>query len=405
MRSKGFTLIEVLVASTIALVVLAAATGVFVTSQAQRLRAERELAVSSAVATAFLVIQRDVQNAGAKFTSSLFAARVLDAPASVKNDSSSAIDSASGCPDASGGLMPGSDVLEIMIGHPERSYGNVTFTKLLGGNTAQYTTANLAPFGTNDIGGQPRVVVFVSQTTGNRSCLALSDPPTVPRANTLNATLLDRDLLPITSASTVYRACPWQVPLDTPPPPAPQPAPQTVVVWALDQRIRYMVCRPNAGGTTGLYRQVSTRPDGRFTGIAPTLVQEDIEDLQVSPRIGNDDGAFSAKPDCLCTAAPLGTGPGNYCYCAAVPAVAATTADPAAGSSIDENAAISRINGLRIGLSAVRPDLITMTATRDPTVKAALLNNAAANDPVDQRKIRSQQIETVSLPNLTIVTL
>ncbi len=378
-RGRGFTLLELLVASSIALLVVSAATAVFASIQAQRSASERRLSVVNAAMSAFLIIQRDVQNAGYKFPSPLFAVRVHDHPASLSSGGAapSTIDATSGCPDGSGGLVDGTDVLEVAVGDNDRTSGLVTAAAPDGGGGYLVSFATLSPFGTDDASGPARVVMFGSQTVPGQSCLALVSPYT---GSPTTATPLKRDYEP--AATTLYPNCPTN---------------PTVVGWILGRRIRYLVCQGSAAGSQpGLYRQETTDPSGVFTS-APVLVQEGIEDFQVALRLSDADSVLSTTPpaDCDCETAP--TTAGGYCYCAMKGAATIASTEP---TTLDETSNLTRLTGLRIGITA-RRDFATGPAN---TQRPALLNNPlGAADTIP--RIRHSRIEMVNLPNLTIVSM
>ncbi|MBI5545321.1 MAG: prepilin-type N-terminal cleavage/methylation domain-containing protein [Deltaproteobacteria bacterium] len=384
-QQRGFTLIELMVAAGIALVILGAATAVFAGIETQRIRSERQLAVTTAAATAFLMIQRDVQNAGFNFATPLFAVRVLDAPASVANGDGSFLTATAGC--GSGGLVAGTDVLEIVVGAENRLPGGVTSATGTS-NPIQVSFQNSNPFGAIDAGQPDRVVLFGSTTIPGRACIGRVAIPALGLLQTgsnftTTVNMVNRDYVDLSGTATTYPNCPAQ--MDQ--------------AWMIGRRIRYMVC--STPSETGLFRQETTRPDGWFTGTA-VLVQENIEDFQVGVKLRNNDGAITGgNADCDCSGSPAPPSVGASCFCGVVANQPLTTAaEPVALSTLDETVMVSRINGLRIGILASRATPTSGVPTAAPDV----LNHPPG--PVGTvPMVRALRVETVNLPNLTLVSM
>lgn len=340
----GFTLLELLVSSAMASVIVAAAVSVFVTLAAQQRTAERLVEAQSSTFVAVAAMQMDVGNAGYRLPLPAFAVRHLevDSATSLPSVGSTTITPSGNCGTLAGGLVEGTDVLELAEGYALMGPGRAEAAAVTGGASVSFTLGGIGePFShTEATGGAAApavnsILVFANAT--GASCLVRVATLDTPGLTSGTGTLVDRDYQAL-SSSAFYPGCPAA----------------GMQVYRLGARYRYMVCKPTATAAPReytLYRQVAG-----LTGFwqAPDRLQEGVEDLQVSLAYANLDGGIEAAGTAsTCVTGPSGT---SFCYCDDKVSGACTlgTSDVEPGlTAITGTSLVSLVRGIRIQLTGM----------------------------------------------------
>ena len=394
-RPRGFTLIELLVTMAISSVILAAAVSVFITMATQQRTAERLVEAQSSTLVALTTMQMDVGNAGYRFPVSAFAVRHIevDSATSLPSVGTTTITTSANCD--TGGLVEGTDVLELAEGYPFVGPGKASAASVTGGSDVSFTLGNFSePFATSEATGG-------TSASGVDSVLAFTNAAgsaCLVRVTSLQRTgvtdglgkLIDRDHA--TTSSTFYPGCPAM----------------NMDVYRLGARVRYMICKPSAGATPNqysLYRQ--TAGTTGLWGVAPTKLQEGIEDLQVSVGYSNASGAIAStgtSPTCI----QGSTSASSFCFCDDKPsgACSLTTADVEPGlTSITGTSRVSLVKAIRIQLTgmgqrlAVAPGGAASTAYRRPDS----FDHAGMTTSAVDSYLRVQQQFSFAFQNLQVV--
>lgn len=373
-RHRGFTLLEILVAGVIGLVVTATAAAVFATSYKQKLISERKMMADAAATAALIAMERDIESAGSDFPSPMFAIRVLNSPATLQNGDGT----------TETGLVAGTDVVELAYGNRERVPGNVNSALIEGSQVKLTFKGTTAPFRPTD--STSHVLLFADASQEN-ACIGISSLPTGTQST---LTMLDQDYMPSAASTCVQpqsstRCCPNQA--------STTPCLCARHIYMLDHRVRYLVRQDQ--GRVGLYKQITTSADGRFTAAATTttLIQLGIEDLQIAGRLKNNDGIIQDTDNCK--SAPSGLADAAYCYCNFTQGGCPTGVSPANAPKLPE-----RIRGLKIAVSAVGERPYIVKGARPPN----LYDHDQSAAPTDDIQ-RSVMQRSLNLPNLTLVAL
>lgn len=381
---RGMTLIELMVVVAITAVLLTTATALIATMAQVRRDGERTVEVVGNANVSLSLIQFDAVRAGYRFAAPPLSTHILNnvdgtetmlAPITATTD----------CSAPTWGVAAGTDVLELREGFDGLVPGTVTSVAggpvwtvgINNGGTANPWTA--AGDGVGDI------VLF---SDGNMGCLGVVtgwslSSPTVQ--------ILTQELVNGTGAE--YVNCPAV----------------NMSVMRLTQRVRYLICQPPStepDSRPGLYRQVS---DSTGAWIGMQLVQEGIEDLQVSPLISNPAGEITGA-GCEAVAGA------QFCYCDdtdtctdynPIPTLAGGPLDatpPPAVIPIGQRSAML-LRGLRIGVTAISTRSRAprgSTPSLDTMVRPALFDHPVGATP-DGNFRATSQIDVI-LQNITMVT-
>jgi len=338
---RGFTLVELLMAIAIASIVITTAIAVVAAAVKLKRKTEKSLEVSLAANVAAVQIQADMMNAGYRFLGAPYAFRHwnnFDTSMQLSGPSGP-IDANGNCGASVGKVVLGTDVIEVAEGAANTALASSTGgdgvqTAALIGSEWLINLISGAPFDPNEppatrVGA---ILLFADRT--GLSCIGRVTQSATPTGAQVE--MLNRDYTVNGSHNGFFTGvsqCP-QVGMS---------------VYRLGRRTRYMVCAD--WDTTvnneqpALFRQVSDN-FGNFQ--APLLVQEGIEDLQVSPRQLNPPGA-GQHTGASCVNAPGGAA---YCYCADVPGMdSCNTADPIPFLSAASHPA--KIRGARVMITAI----------------------------------------------------
>lgn len=282
----GHTLVELMIASALGVLVIAAALTVFNLQRSFHRNADRLLSEESSTSLGVIAITRDLENAGYHFAAPALAIRPRDnISASLPNGDGTVIP-AIALGDPGSGVILGTDALEILSGNGSTVSGvvNGASATTTTTSTATVTLDALDPLSANDVdagsgGYVGPVLVFQNATTrclGKvTSIVGLS--VTVTRFADFEGNL---------SGAGCPTACP-----------AGCPAAQ-MSVYAVMSRKRYLIYQESPG-VFGLYVQNLRDPAfGNHLGVLgpPVLVVQGVEDLQISWNIGNDTWCNNGTP-------------------------------------------------------------------------------------------------------------
>lgn len=402
---RGMTLIELMVTAVVASVVVSAAVAVLVSMSQQTRASERRLEAVNSAMLATAIIQSDLTNAGYRFPSAAFgmrhynnvdAATVLSGPAPISTGGN--------CSGPGIGLVPGTDVVEVAQGFevvgPGRAEG------LILGAWPEFEIALNTlglPFETAEFGGAGVGSIVLLAGPDQRACYGrvLQMDSTRP---SIRIELIDRNLARVTNPVAFPATCPIPGGMGG------------TRVYRLQRFVRYMVCGPvGQPNLFALYRQESDR-NGNF-GV-PAIIQEGVEDLQVSVGYSDPNSLISATGS---GASCVGTGGSRICYCDDVVGaksctIPPTDQEPALGTSLTIDTVsdpalgvmVSRARGGRIIVTGIgqRPahDMSTGTATMsDELRRPAALDHPAMPVASKDGFLRTQQLSAFYLHNFEVM--
>lgn len=380
---------ELLVAASMASIVIAAAVSTAVAIGSRQRRSERVIEAQTSSVLAAATLESQLSNAGYRWPSAAFAVRhvnAVDSSTSLASVSATApITTAANCNGASVGLVEGTDVIEVAQGYPHIGPGSLVFASVTGATATVRLGGITEPFSTAEVDGSPApglgsVLMFV----GSDSVACVGRVTALSRSGVVEATvdLLDRTFEPLAAGG--YTAnCPRS----------------GMRAFRLGSRTRFMICG-SAGAAPSelaLYRQ-SAGPGGAWS--APELVERGVEDLQVSARYLNPAGRMAAT----------GTGTscvGSICQCDDTSSPSCTLGpddlEPRL-STLDTNpgsATVSRVallRGLTVELSAVSAR--TRNSGANDSLRAAIFDHAGSGTGDDLH--RQRQRLTLYLDNLGV---
>jgi prepilin-type N-terminal cleavage/methylation domain-containing protein len=375
-RARGFTLIEIMMVVVLSSIVIAAAVTMVLAFARVQHRGGSVNEAQMANMLAISSLQLDMNNAGYRFPSAAFGARVYN------NIVPSAMPWSALANNCGGGSpVAGTDAVEFASGYDMSGPGTtsggidpVTSSVVVTFNP----TSQTAPFQPAEAAGTGvgTVLLFANKTTACLGKVAAISATPVLRTT---VTILNQDYATASAPASLALGC-----LKT-----------TSRVYRLGQRTRYMICKPTGGkpAAAGLYRQVSGG-DGAFG--SPVLVQDNVEDLQVSGVYDNTDGGIAST----------GTGTsciGAMCACddALAPSCKLVGAD-LAPATIDANARVSLLRGLRVQVTSLSNTSATMDSTLAPQLKRpASYDHPAAGAP--DNYLRVQQQLTTNFGNFLVM--
>ena len=375
-RSAGFTLLEILVVSAIAAILVVTAASLLVTMSSQRAANRKRLERLTQSFTAMTLLERSMLNAGYHFPSARFGFRVYD---NVTTGTFGSLP-VGACTNPDGCIVANTDVLEVVEGAvPQPGIIGAAFNDAgTSWNIAHQQPGGplfLADAGTGDF-----LLLFGAPDGGNCAGVGkLTNPGSSPIGMYTNVRMVDRDLG--TQANTYYSTgngiaaraydCPTAVDM-------------TVSV-AISRRL-YLVLATDAG--FGLYEQsVSPLTIGSAAaagdGGTPLLLARGVDNFQVMPLIRQAGTGF-------------GTGCTNgVCECNSGASCTLSTAN-----TDTEFANLGRLVGVRVGLTS-RGEM-TEFGTGTNVVPPALGNEtfAAEAKPIK----RTVQTQTYMLRNFAQVS-
>jgi prepilin-type N-terminal cleavage/methylation domain-containing protein len=304
MRTRGLTLLEMLVSSAVSALVITFAVSTFTTMTRMRRDGMRQMEVQSAGALGLKQLEWDLVNAGYHFPAPAFAAHIFNAPTQLLpgEGGHETIDQTQGC--ATGGLAPGSDAVEIITGRADFVAGKVMSVDLLGlgpSPNQDHVVVMQATTPFSSIEAATGVVLFTDGS--GEACVGkvIAGPAGTSPPN-ITVRMLDRTFANVTDWHAYYPSCPKA----------------GMSVFRLDQRRRYFVCaepQPDGGFVNSLYRQVAQAEPGYiYDGQPKDRLQSGVEDLAVSARVYAKSGALrTATADCA--PASLGGVAQSLCNC------------------------------------------------------------------------------------------
>jgi len=282
----GHTLVELMIASALGVLVIAAALTAFNLQRSFHRNADRLLSEESSASLGVISITRDLENAGYHFAAPTLAIRPRDnISASLPNGDGTVI-SAIALGDPGSGVILGTDALDILSGNGSTVSGAV-FGATVAGSTATVTLETLDPLSSNDVdAGNGGYVgpVLVFQNTSTR-CLGKVTSIVSLNPMTVLVTLF-ADFEGNLSGAGCPTACPASCPASQ------------MSVYAVMSRKRYLVYQESPG-VFGLYVQNLKDPVlSNHLGVLgpPVLVVQGVEDLQISWNIGNDTWCNNGPP-------------------------------------------------------------------------------------------------------------
>lgn len=357
---RGMTLIEVMVASAIAAIIILAAMSIMVSMTTLRHQGRKRLERMTQAFTAMAVVERTLLNAGYHYPSPRFAMRTRN-NVGVGADIDGipvGVQPACGRPLC---IVPGSDVLEVTEGTPN-PFGIVL--SIPGTADGGSDVDVRFPYQGGPVNlGDTSVRMFLFGSRDGRSCLARGSYNGI----SLNVTMLDRDgdaVGPTYYADNFGYQCPAV----------------DMSISASELRNRFMVLE-NTAGEFGLYQQAAG-PTGPY-GL-PVEVAYGIDNMQVMPLLLQGDSGFLAN----CT--------GGVCRCNAMGSDCVFDG----GTSTMEFMHTSRIVGAQVAVSA-RGDVeqrIENFATT-PTTRNRLGDETIAGD----RRVRVEQTQSYMFRNFAQV--
>ena len=370
-RKRGFTLIEILVVSAIAAVLVVAAAGLLVTMSTQRSANRKRLDRLTQSFTAMTLLERNMLNAGYHFPSARFGIRIYD-DVTTGATTYGGLAVGGGC-GGEGCIPEHTDVLELVEGVIPQPGAFDLMTD--GGGYQARPRAPGGPLYPADAGTGEFLVLFGGPDGGNCAGRANIVPSPSGPYGILNVMMVNRSLA--AQATSYYSAtngtthafdCPLQ-------------ADMSVSVAA--SRALYLVLVAD-GGTRGLYRKeinvLSTATTASGDG-GLTLLARGIDNFQVMPIIRQVGTSFT-------------TGCSNgLCECNTGLSCSITAAD-----NDTEFALSGNIVGVKVGLSSRgdTDDRVTAPAAAPPRL-------ANETMPADQVK-RTTQVQTYMLRNFAQVS-
>jgi prepilin-type N-terminal cleavage/methylation domain-containing protein len=361
-KTRGVTLIELIIGAAIAAIILTASSFIMVSMTKMRREARTRMERLSEVFSGLTVMERNFLNAGFHYPSARFAFSVAN------NVTTGAIGGYNVADPCTSGtcIVPGTDVVEVAQGTDSPFFTvdsinagtpPVVVGQFLGGplpaaNTTEQRLIFVLPT-LPGVGGAPQSCI-AKLASGGLSIAA----PTISAA----ATMLDIDgsTLSGTYLSNYGQECPRV----------------GMLVGALDQRFRYM-SMVTAAGDYGLYRQI-LGPTG--TQVSFIELVGGVDNFQVVPLVRN--------PGTLCT--------GAFCECHT----------PAGTCSLDytlktspQFALANQVVGARVTVSSRG----VLTQTLDNT--NAVVRDRLADEPAfaSDRLVRTVQSQTYMFRNFTQV--
>jgi prepilin-type N-terminal cleavage/methylation domain-containing protein len=205
-RKRGFTLLEILVVSAIAAILVVTAASLLVTMSSQRAANRKRLDRLTQSFTAMTLLERSLLNGGYHFPSARFGFRVYDNVVSGATYAGYAVGAPCG---GSGCIVPNTDVLELVEGVSAQP-GQLN-TWLTDGGIQMFHPA--APLDFYDAGTGQFLFMFGTSDGGN--CIAVGrpiDPAVAP--DTVNVGMVDRNLAAVAlnyysvATAPAYYQCP-----------------------------------------------------------------------------------------------------------------------------------------------------------------------------------------------------
>ncbi len=325
-NKRGFTLLEILVVSAIAAILVVTAAALLVTMSSQRAANRKRLDRLTQSFSAMTLLERSMLNAGYHFPASRFGFRVYNnVSGATFGPGSSPTCMAQGC------VVDGSDVLETVEGNPG-PFGLIIGANNSAADGGSGSTWNVfvsppgGPLDTTDTAQH----LFIFASMDGRSCAGIgtvADGVLGGMATQYAVTMVDRDLAAV--SATYY----------SPSSAAPHNfmCPESGMSVAVAQsRRRYMVLAQDGGTTRGLYMQTGDPLNLNGGDAGLELLAFGIDNFQVVPLAALGDAGFTAgcvNGVCECNA------PGTSCQIV--------------GASNDQEFSDSRrVIGVRVGLSA-----------------------------------------------------
>ncbi len=345
-RKRGLSLIEVMTSLAVASLLMVAATAIFTVIIRQRREAERLIDVESSGVITLAQLKTELGNAGYRWPAPLFAVRVFNDPPTLDSGGNlmQQITTSTGC--GAGGRRPGTDVVELVIGHAGFVPGDTQGITAGAAPGTDYRVV-LTQFGSGPTAAVPPFLMSENATGNGVVLFAMDNGESCigrvtggPSGSTnINVTMLDRNYNDVMDKTTTYPNC---LVGSTP----------KARVYRLGSRIRYMICNDDVAGTrSSLYRQqADAEPAGFGYGTPPVMVQPGVEDLQISSRLyARGSPLTGTGNDC----APAPT-PGSeaFCFCnESTSSACDIMADPAP-NVLTRNSWGAWLSGLRISVSA-----------------------------------------------------
>ena len=365
-RKRGFTLLEILVVSAIAAILVVTAASLLVTMSSQRAANRKRLDRLTQSFTAMTLLERSLLNGGYHFPSARFGFRVYDNVSSGTRYGGFPV-----APSCGSGLCvtAQTDVLELVEGLPETA-GRLVSIKPDGGPTLSNPGGPIF----YDAGTEQFLLMIGTSDGGN--CLGIGF---VDNNFGIQYRPVDRDLN--TQSMSYYTVATAPANYQCPPVPSAPNATDFTVSVAADRHL-YMVLAFGDGGSRALYQvdipalSIATTGDAG----AMTVLARGIDNFQVMPLVTQGGTGFSAgcaNGICECNS-------GGDCTLAGA-------------NSTAEFQNTSRVIGVKIGLSSrgETDDRIPLPAVVPPR-----LGNETM--PADLVK-RTSQTQTYMLRNFAQV--
>ncbi len=366
-RKLGFTLLEVLVVSAIAAILVVTAASLLVTMSSQRAANRKRLDRLTQSFTAMTLLERSLLNGGYHFPSARFGFRVYDNVTSGTTYGGFPVSGACG---SSLCITANTDVLELVEGFSEAP-GQILSIKGDGG-------PNLAsPGGPIFYDGGTEQFLLLMGTSDGGNCIGIG---TVDSTNlAVSYRPVDRDLSTVSMSYYSVATSPANYQC---PPRSTDPYNNDFTLSVAALRHLYMVMSYDDGGSRGLYQvdisAVSTATSSDAG--AMTILARGVDNFQVMPLIKQGNSAYvtgCANGICECNSGASCTLTGDN-----------TTAD------FQDTA---RVIGVKVGLSS-------RGETDDRITGAAVVPPRLGNEtmPADQFK-RTSQTQTYMLRNFAQV--
>lgn len=372
LRSRGFTLVEMMVAlavmSVIVLAAVLSASSIFSLTQGQARRSSAE----AALALATVSLEKLASNAGAGFPNARYAVRVRNNVTTTTTLSGNLPVVVAGGPVA--GVIAGTDVLELSWGNPQFrragavapaptgsqvvvTFGTVALNSILTGGD---------PLADEEWGGAqpatPRVLLITRTQDPLESCLfSFGSPLTLP--------VIPVDQVLTERYGVATSSCVVTSPIGV----------ADTLAYKLEGRVRLFVYQQANGVDLGLYRQnmdTSAVSIGDFENVTvagqePEAVALGVENLQLAPVLGpNVDGGFPAVGSCST----------SFCRCA-------DGADGGMACNLDENGVyLSALPSVASLLRAIDAEVTVIGDRRPGERRPASFDSPAAATPDDRRR-------------------